>query len=136
MEEKNLGVITDPVEGPIPKKRNFKPLIITASIIATIGLAGATTWVVINRQSTLSDSSTTSKTSDSSTVSKTSDGDQKITKGGAYTFTGTISGRIVIDTDQEVTITLKDATLTCSSDQAAIKSKSTGKVTIVLEGEN
>lgn len=120
--------------------KKMKPVIIVASVIAGVALVGATTWVAVdnlNRGSSSSGPSAESSSSSSSNDAKTtSDGDQKITKGGSYTFSGVVSGRIVIDTGEEVTITLKSATLDCASEQAAIKSKGTGKVTLVLEGEN
>ena len=104
------------------KKSLVKPIIIAVGIVAILGIAGAATWVVINNNS------------NDATV--TSAGNNKITAGGTYTFTGEVNGRIIIDTAADVTIILKDATITNTEESAAIKSKQTNNVKVILEGTN
>lgn len=130
---------------PEQKSSKMKPAIIALGVVAALGLAGATAYVLTNNTntsnaSTETSSSATSTASDTSTTSsttkKTSDGDQKITAGGSYTFTGNISGRIIVETEDAVTITLKDATLSCSEDKAVIKGQENSKISVILEGTN
>lgn len=117
-----------------PKKSKAKPIIIAAGIVAVLGIAGVATWAVINNSN--NGSSTATVTSADGVEVKTVSGDNKITAGGIYTYTGTIDGRIIIDTTAEVTIILKDVTITDSEENAAIKSEQSNTVKVVLEGTN
>lgn len=59
-----------------------------------------------------------------------------IKKGGEYTFTGSIEdGSLIIDTDEKVSITLIDVSIT-NSNGPAINIKNSKKTTIILKKEN
>lgn len=119
------------------KKTN--PLIIAVGIIAGIGLVGAATWAVLEAQnnttSVVPDVTTAITATTDDSVITLQNGTNKITAAGTYTVTGSITGKIAVDCDSDVTLILQNVTIT-NPEGAAIKSKGTGKLTVVLEGEN
>ncbi len=125
LQETGLGPEGFPEPEKPVKKSGAKPFIIAGCIVAGVALAGATAWVVVDRMNNTTSGETTSVGSNN-----------KITKGGTYTFTGEIPGRIIIDTTDEVKIILQDVTITNTEASAAIKSKNSNKVYVTLEGTN
>ncbi len=112
-----------------------KIALVAVSVVAGIGIVGAAGWAIIQAQNGASETTTViSATTDDSVVSL-QNGTNKITEGGTYTVTGSITGKITVDSEEDVTIILKNVSIT-NSEGAAIKSKGTGKLTVVLEGEN
>ena len=111
------------------KKQTLAAII--GGVVLAIGVAGAGTYLVINRDSIFSTNNIENTTTDIKNSNST-----KITSGGTYTFTGNIeSGKITVDTTEAVTIVLDNVTIK-SSDGAAIKCQENSNVTIKLVGEN
>ena len=88
---------------------------------------------IVSADDSTSASNQTSGITSSSTELK--NGSNKITAGGTYTFTGSITGKITVDTTEQVTIVLNNVTIT-GNDGAAIKCQEGSNVTIKLVGEN
>ncbi len=127
------NVLNDPTPNKFNKKQ--KIILITSALILGAGIIGGGTYFALNGQQTDSEKTAAviSNTSDTITLVE---GTNKITSGGTYTITGSISnGKITIDTTEEVKIILKNVTIK-NSEGAAIKSKNTNTVTIELFGEN
>lgn len=101
------------------------------ALVAGLGLGGFYVFTHQENPTTIIESATSS---DSSSVELKS-GENKITSGGTYTFTGEISGKISVDTTDEVTIILNGVTIT-GNDGAAIKCQEGSNTTIKLVGEN
>lgn len=110
---------------------------VVGGVVLALGVAGAGAYLIISHnsrsgQTTVVSSNEPSGSSSSSLV----EGTNKITSGGTYTFTGTISsGKISVDTTEAVTIVLNNVAIT-SSDGAAIKCQENTNVTVELVGEN
>lgn len=118
------------------KKQTIAAII--GGVVLAIGVAGAGVYLIIN-QNSQSEETTTVVSSDATSTSGSTtlvEGKNKITSGGTYTFTGSVSnGRIVVDTTEEVTIILDNVTMS-SSDGAVIKAQEWANVTIKLVGTN
>ena len=114
----------------IEKTTNKKKLIFgIIGVIVLIVLAICFVIALINHKS--GNSSNSSSSSSSSTTTYTAG--QKITAGGTYKITGENSC-IVINSTDDVTLELDNATITCENGPAI--NVESGKVEIVLTGEN
>ena len=104
-------------------------------VVLALGVAGAGVYLAINH----AEEPTTvvvSDTESSSAATTIAEGKNKITSGGTYTFTGTVSsGKITVDTTEAVTIVLNNVSIS-SSDGAAIKCQEGSNVTVELVGDN
>lgn len=127
-----------------PKKSSFwskyskkqKISIIVAGALVVAGIAGCTTYAILNSGSSKDDSGSSVILSNNNETITLSEGTNKIKSGGTYTITGSISnGKITVDTDENVKLILKSVSIK-NSDGAAIKCKGTGTVIIEFQGEN
>ncbi len=104
-----------------------------ASGVLALGLIGGGIYIANYQGET-----TTIVTSDESSgaaSTELTDGKNKITSGGTYTFTGTITGKITVDTTDPVTVILNNVNIT-GNDGEAIKCQEGSNVTIELVGTN
>lgn len=122
---------------------------IIGGVVLALGVAGASIYLAIDQnnpqftdtnttttyENTTSDSENSIAISENTTTATSSTTSTKITAGGTYTFTGTLSDKISIDTSDTVTVILDNATIK-SSDGAGIKCKEGTNVTVKLVGTN
>lgn len=110
---------------------------IIGGVVLALGVAGAGVYLVLNHNAEEPTTIVSSSTSSDGTASSSlAEGKNKITSGGTYTFTGSISsGKITVDTTEAVTIILDNVSIS-SSDGAAIKCQADSNVTIKLVGDN
>lgn len=110
-----------------------------SALVAGLGFGGFYIFThqepetIVSADASTSTSDQTPSTAASSTELK--NGNNKITSGGTYTFTGEITGKISVDTTDEVIVVLNGVTIT-GNDGAAIKCQEGSNVTIRLIGEN
>ena len=104
-----------------------------ASGLLALGLIGGGVYLANYHGET----TTIVASNDSSNTASTTlvDGKNKITTGGTYTFTGTITGKITVDTTDAVIIILNNVNIT-GNDGEAIKCQEGSNVTIELVGTN
>lgn len=118
-------------DAPKQKALNRKVIGIVLAVLLVAGLGVGIAYLLTHQEQTTVVTSST----DGSAITLV-EGKNKITKGGTYTFAGTVvDGKITVDTTDEVHIILNNVSITNKSG-AAIKTKGTGKVTIELVGEN
>ena len=117
--------------------KSKKIAIIAASIVALGGVIAGGVYLATNHEpETVVVSSTTTDSSQSTDVNQLQEGKNKITSGGTYFFSGSVTnGKIIVDTTEEVKIILDGVSIT-NPDGAAIKCKEGSNVTIELKGEN
>ncbi|MBP3899641.1 carbohydrate-binding domain-containing protein [Candidatus Saccharibacteria bacterium] len=116
------------------KKQTLAAII--GGVVLAIGVAGAGTYLIIKNNTAEQTTIVSSDSSSSSGSTTLAEGKNKITSGGTYTFTGSISsGKITVDTTEAVTIILDNVSIS-SSDGAAIKCQADSNVTIKLVGDN
>ena len=119
-------------------KKQTLAAIIGGTVLA-LGVAGAGVYLALNQNNFNDATSSTNTTSDiknsTSGSENTASIKTKITSGGSYTFTGTLTDKISIDTSEAVTIILDNVTIK-SSDGAGIKCKEGTNVEIKLVGTN
>lgn len=116
----------------------------TKQIVAIVGVCALVAGIVAGSIYLLARSGseqTTVVTSEDATNKNVAlqDGKNKITSGGTYTFTGSISsGKITVDTTEQVTIILNNVSITNTEAEsgATIKCKENSNVTIQLVGKN
>ena len=123
-----------PVAADTPIKKNLPLVLGAAALVAVVG--GAATIAVLQSR-TPSGSPVSVETPDGTkALSLKPSGDTDITAGGTYLVTGTSTGRLVVDTADEVRLILNGVSITNSQNKAAIKLKGSGKVTLEFQGDN
>lgn len=120
---------------------------VIGGVVLALGVTGAGIYLAVSQnnlqstnanttsgiKNTINDTEKTTTASGNTTTATNSATSTKITAGGTYTFTGTLSDKISIDTTDAVTIVL-DGVAIKSSDGAGIKCKEGTNVTVNLVG--
>ena len=123
-------------------KKQTIAAIIGGTVLA-LGVAGVGIYLAIsqnaqqniaNTNSDIDNTNSGSKNDTSATNSSISS-KTKITSGGTYRYSGTLSDKISVDTTESVVIVLENVSIT-SADGAGIKCQENSNVTIQLAGSN
>ncbi len=105
--------------------------IVLGSVVVVGGLVAAGIYLLNN-----TDRQATVIANDGNSTIALMEGKNKITSGGTYSFSGSVSnGKIVVDTVEEVKLILNNVSIT-NSEGAAIKCQENSNVSIELVGDN
>lgn len=121
-----------------PKKRfsRDQKIALAAIGIVALGAIGGTAYFLTRQNSNDTATVETVTITGDATDYQLKDGDNEITTGGVYNITGSITGRLKINTTDEVKIILNGVSITNNDGQAAIKAAGTGTTVIELAGKN
>lgn len=118
-----------------PKFSKKQKIALAIAGIAVVGAVGGTTAYLLTRPANDVTTEVVEISGDAIDF-QLKNGDNEITSGGVYNVTGSITGRLKVETSDEVKIILNGVSITNNDGQAPVKIAGSGTAVIELAGKN